>query len=86
MHASKKITYLTDHKVRQILHFDLVYHPYKNLYTYQLLLTDYVARMKFCVEMLPKINSGEILFKALLITDESYFYLQGDINEQNLHY
>jgi len=72
--------------VRQILHFDKVYYPYKILNTYQLLPVDYTARMKFCEELLPKINSGEIPLNTLLVTDKAHFYLQSDVNEQNLRY
>lgn len=84
MHA--KNLNLSDRTVRRILHFDLNYHPYKILYTQQLLPADYAVRMKFCEEMLLKINSGDIPLNALLITDEAHFYLHGDVNKQDLRY
>ena len=72
--------------VRRILHKDLKFHPYKMLYTQQLLPVDYATRVAFSGTMLQKIQSKQIPLNAILITDEAHFYLNGDINQHNLRY
>lgn len=84
MHA--KNLNMSDRMVRRILHEDLNFHPYKILYTQQLLTANYAARIAFAEVMLAKIESNEIPLHGILITDEAHFYLNGDVNKQNLRY
>jgi len=77
---------LSEPTVRRILHRDLNFHPYKILCVQQLLPVDYEARMKFSRIMLQKIEAEEIPLNSILITDEAHFYLNGDVNKQNLRY
>lgn len=75
MHIHAKNLSLSDQTDRQILHYDLNYHPYKILYTQQLLPADHTARTVFNEVMLSKIESSEIPLKAILITNKTHFYL-----------
>lgn len=77
---------LSDRTLRRILHEDLNCHPFKILYTQQLLPADHAARATFSELMLQKIESQEIPLGSILITDEAHFYLHGDVNKQNVRY
>ncbi len=41
---------------------------------------------EFSETMLQEIQSKEIPLDTILITDEAHFYLNGDVNKQNLWY
>ncbi|XP_065223877.1 uncharacterized protein LOC135848033 [Planococcus citri] len=72
--------------MQQILSKDLNFHPYKILITQKLEETDYDARKSFAADMLERIDSGEVPLKSLLVTDEAHFYINGDVNKQNMQY
>ncbi len=77
---------VSDRTLRRILHEDLNFHPYRIMYAQQLLPGDHAQRVAFSDTMLQKINSNEIPLDAIMITDEAHFYLNGDVNKQNLRY
>jgi hypothetical protein len=65
--------------VRQILHEDLNFHPYKKLF--QVINDqDTVNRKTVCKALLNAIDNH------VLIMDEANFHLCGNVNFQNCHY
>ncbi len=69
-----------------ILYDNLHFHPYKILYTQQLLPANHPTSVAFSETMLQKIQSKEIPLDTIFITGEAHFYLNGDVNKQNLWY
>ncbi|CAG7732149.1 unnamed protein product, partial [Allacma fusca] len=72
--------------LQRILSEDLSFHPYKILIIQKLQKTDFVRRKSFAEDMLTRIDTGEIPLNSLLFTDEAHFYLNGDVNKQNMRY
>jgi hypothetical protein len=72
--------------VRQILHKDLHFYPYKIQITHVLCERDYVNRVNFCQMFLQSINQNQELVNNLLMSDESHFHLCRFVNKQNFHY
>ncbi|XP_025266325.1 uncharacterized protein LOC105254594 isoform X2 [Camponotus floridanus] len=77
---------ISDRTLRRILHEDLNFHPYKIMYTQQLKVADHKERIQFSRTMLQKIKSREVPLEDIMITDEAHFYLNGDVNKQNVRY
>jgi len=77
---------LSEASVRQILHKDLHFYPYKIQVTHALHEHDYVNRVNFCQTFLQLINQNQELVNKLLMSDEAHFHLSRFVNKQNFHY
>lgn len=66
-----------------ILHKDLHFYPYRLTAVQELLPADHPRRLQFCRWFLDTFNDEQSLSKVFF-TDESWFYLTGYVNSQNM--
>jgi transposase len=72
--------------IRRILHSDLKFHPYKIQVVQELKPLDYVARQRFCEQMIEKINDDPDFVDNFFMSDEAHFHISGYVNKQNCRY
>jgi len=75
---------LSDTTVRQILHQDLNFHPYKLMLVQELNQQDFGRRTTFAETMLQMFEGDPEL--VILTSDEENFHLNGSVNKQNFRY
>lgn len=71
--------------VLNILHRNQ-YHPYKMQVVQELSDGDFDRRLEFCERLQNMCNNDPYLVKNIVFSDESTFYLNGNVNTQNYRY
>lgn len=77
---------MSDRSVRRILHLDLHFHPYKIQMVQSLNPGDYQKRIRFCENMLGRLEENDDQINNLWMSDEAHFHLSGFVNKQNFRY
>jgi hypothetical protein len=62
------------------------WHPYEMQLLQNLREVDPDRRMEFCEWVVNKVNSDTLFPSGILFTDEADFYVNGEVNFQNLRY
>ena len=75
---------ISQSSVRQILHKDLGFHPYKMMIVQTLNKGDYQQRSAFAQLMLEIIEEHKDMI--IMMSDEAHFHLNGSVNKQNFQY
>jgi len=75
---------MSESTVKQILHKDLGFHPYKMMIIQTLNEGDYQQRLAFA-ELMHEI-SEEHEHAIIMMSDEAHFHLKGSVNKQNFRY
>jgi len=75
---------MSESTVRQILHKDLGFHPYKMMIVQTLNEGDYQQRLASAKLMLEIIEEHENAI--IMMSDEAHFHLNGSVNKQNFQY
>ncbi|PSN29145.1 hypothetical protein C0J52_28433, partial [Blattella germanica] len=76
---------LTNSSLRQILHLELSFPPYKKQVAQQLNANGKLNRIHFCRQM-QEFTQDSLVLDVLLMSHEANFHVLGFVNKQNFRY
>ena len=65
---------------------DLGLHAFKIKLTQELKPLDHLKRRNFSYSAMAKLEENEEFHRKIIFSDEAYFWLNGFVNKQNMHY